>query len=123
MYFNVKVVSQSEFDQWVDGMKKGPEAPATASAQEGQELFKQNCMSCHAVGKEGGPVAPNLTDFADRKMIAGTLDHNKENLIKWITNPDAVKPGANMPARGMNKNLTDEQIQKIADYLFTLSVK
>ena len=123
MYFNVKAVSQADFNQWIKDMKKGPAAPTTASAKEGQELFKQNCMTCHAVGKDGGPVAPNLTDFADRKMIGGTMDHTKENLVKWITNPSAEKPGVTMPARGQSGKLTDDQIQKIADYLFTLTVK
>lgn len=123
MYFNVKAVSQADFDQWIKDMKKGPAAPTTASAKEGQELFKQNCMACHAVGKDGGPVAPNLTNFADRKNIAGILDHNKENAEKWIENPTAEKPGATMPARGATGKLTNDQINKIADYLFTLSVK
>lgn len=123
MYFNVKAVSQSDFDQWIKKMQAGPSTPTTASAKQGQELFNQNCMACHAVGDKGGQTAPNLTNFADRKNIAGILDHNKGNLVKWITNPPAQKPGATMPARGVLGKLTDDQIKLIADYLFTLSVK
>jgi cytochrome c oxidase subunit II len=123
MYFNVKAVSQSDFNQWIKDMKKGPSAPATASAKQGQELFKANCMSCHAVGKDGGQLAPNLTNFADRKNIAGILDHDKQNLEKWITNPSGQKPGATMPPRGAKGDLTNDQIKQIADYLFTLTVK
>jgi cytochrome c oxidase subunit 2 len=123
MYFNVRAVTPSEFKAWTQEMKAGPTAPTTASAQTGQALFKANCMACHAVGKTGGNLAPNLTNFADREKIAGFLTHDKTTVEKWIKNPSSLKPGALMPARGAKGDLTDEQINDIADYLFTLSVK
>lgn len=127
MYFNVKAVSDDEYNQWIKAMKtamkNGPAAPTTDDAKKGEDLFSKSCMSCHAVGSKGGNIGPNLTDFADRENVAGILDHNKKNLEKWIKNPSAVKPGANMPSRGASGNLTDDQIKQIADYLFTLSVK
>ncbi|WP_077614453.1 cytochrome c oxidase subunit II [Caenibacillus caldisaponilyticus] len=124
MYFNVKAVSSAEFDRWIKEMKAGPDQPASASAKQGEQLFKQNCMSCHAVGaSQTNKLAPNLTNFADRKYIAGFLDHDKKTLEKWIADPSALKPGATMPARGASGKLTDEQIKQIADYLFTLSVE
>ncbi|GGE41073.1 cytochrome c oxidase subunit 2 [Pullulanibacillus camelliae] len=123
MYFNVKAVSKADFKSWVSEMKAGPSDPTSVSAKQGQELFKNNCMSCHAVGNKDAGIAPNLTNFADRQNIAGFLDHNKKNLEKWIWDPQAEKPGATMPKRGANNNLSKDQIQQIADYLFTLSVK
>jgi len=122
MYFNVKAVSKADFKTWVSDMKAGPSDPTNVSAKQGQGLFKNNCMSCHAVGNKDAGIAPNLTNFADRQTIAGFLDHNKKNLEKWVWNPQAEKPGATMPRRGMNANLSKGQIKQIADYLFTLSV-
>lgn len=121
MYFNVKAVSPSKFKQWVSQMQKGPVAPQTASAKEGQQIFKNNCLQCHAVGDQGGQVGPNLSNFADRENVAGYLSHTKANVKKWITNPSSVKPGALMPAFG--QKLSAGQIQSLADYLFSLSVK
>ncbi|WEG11707.1 cytochrome c oxidase subunit II [Pullulanibacillus sp. KACC 23026] len=123
MYFNVRAVSPSDFTAWTKEMKAGPSAPATASAQKGESLFKQDCMACHAVGVSGSNTAPNLRNFADQKNIAGFLPHDKSTLEKWIKDPTSLKPGALMPSRGIKGNLTDQQISDIADYLFTLSVK
>lgn len=121
MYFNVKAVSPDEFKQWTDNMQNASVNVETASAKKGQEIFKQNCMTCHAVGKNGGQVGPNMTNFADRENIAGFKEHTKGNVKKWIKNPDKIKPNAQMPAFG--DKLSDEQIDAVADYLFSLSVK
>ncbi len=121
MYFNVKAVSPAQFKTWAANMKKGPAKSVTASAKEGQQIFKNNCMTCHAVGKQGGQTAPNLSNFADRENIAGFKAHTKENVKKWIKNPDSIKPGAKMPDFG--KKLTADQINSLADYLFSLTVK
>ncbi|TCP30501.1 cytochrome c oxidase subunit 2 [Scopulibacillus darangshiensis] len=121
MYFNVKAVSPDEFKQWSKDMKDGPSAPTTASAKKGEQIFKNNCMSCHAVGEKGGQTAPNLSNFADRENIAGFKEHNKKNLKAWIKNPGKIKPGAEMPS--FEDELSDDQINALADYLFSLSVK
>ncbi len=123
MYFNVRAVSPTDFKTWTKEMKAGPSQPTTTSAQNGEQLFKQNCMACHAIGKGGANLAPNLSNFADRENIAGIFPHDKTTLQKWIKDPTSFKPGALMPARGVKGTLTDQQISDIADYLFTLSVK
>ncbi|MFD2925389.1 cytochrome c oxidase subunit II [Halobacillus naozhouensis] len=118
MDFKVIAVSPEEFDQWVKDMQNvDPEAePKTASAKEGQELFNNNCMSCHAIGSGGAGIAPNLTNFGNRTMIAGILEPTKENLVNWIVNPDEIKPGNQMPAN----LVSEEEASKIADYLLQL---
>ncbi|MGC4375506.1 cytochrome c oxidase subunit II [Fictibacillus sp. Mic-4] len=120
MDFKVKVVSESEYKDWLTNMKSAT-AKSTADTAAGQKVFKQNCMSCHAVGKDGGNTAPNLTGFGDKERIAGILDHNKENLKKWIHDPQKVKPGNNMPKFG--GKLSDEDIDAVADYLMSLKLK
>ncbi|MBH0229012.1 cytochrome c oxidase subunit II [Halobacillus yeomjeoni] len=118
MDFRVVAVSPDKFEQWKEDMQNvDPEAePETASAKEGQELFNNNCMSCHAIGGASAGVGPNLTNFGNRNKIAGILEPSKENLVDWIVHPDEIKPGNKMPANIVNK----EEASKIADYLMGL---
>jgi cytochrome c oxidase subunit 2 len=50
-----------------------------------------------------------LTHFGSRTTLAGSiLDNTPDNVALWIKNPDAVKPGANMPELGLQgKDLND----------------
>lgn len=91
-----KVYADSDFDSWVAQMQKGPAEVATASQKEGEKLFMQNCMGCHA-GADPIFKGPDLSKFGTRDTIAGILDHNEENLRLWLKNPQEVKPGTNMP--------------------------
>lgn len=121
MDFKVIAVSQDEYDKWIAGMQDvDPDAkPDSAVAQEGKELFEaNNCMGCHAIGSSPIAVGPNLTDFGNRSEIAGILEPTKENLIKWIKDPEAIKPGNLMT--GKYPDLTDDEIDKIAEYLMQL---
>ncbi|WP_186577587.1 cytochrome c oxidase subunit II [Aquibacillus kalidii] len=127
MDFKVVAVSQEEFDQWVSDMQNvDPEAtPEATSAQEGQKLFEQNCLSCHAIGSSPVAVAPNLTNFGDRTKIAGVVDYSKENLVDWILYPEEIKPGnkmVNAPYFGEHKDMKEfeDEAEKIADYLLQL---
>ena len=49
----------------------------------------------------------------------------QENLRKWIEDPNSIKPGNIMSAQAAvytdpNKNLTEEQISALVNYLTTL---
>lgn len=126
MEFKVKAVNQESFDNWVAAMKAPavlPEDPAVA------EVFKTQCLSCHAVGDQGLPVGPNLTGIGSREAIAGILlnaegegrpENGKpirDNLVDWLKDPQGVKPGNKMPAPKEDLGLTDAEIEAIADYL------
>jgi cytochrome c oxidase subunit 2 len=128
MDFKVKAMSRDKFDAWVSAMQnvKEPQKATTASAVKGQEIFNKSCIGCHAVTPankmpDTARVAPNLTNFGDRSRVAGILDHNKEELKKWITNPETYKPGNMMT--GKYGNLTDDQIDAVAEYLMGLKVQ
>ncbi|MFQ3545878.1 cytochrome c oxidase subunit II [Halobacillus rhizosphaerae] len=118
MDFRVIAVSPEEFKQWKEDMKNvDPKAkPESTSAQEGQELFNKNCMSCHAIGNAAAGVGPNLTNYGNRTKIAGILEPTKENLVDWITNNNEIKPGNKMPMNLVSK----EEAGKIADYLLQM---
>jgi cytochrome c2 len=53
----------------------------SATAQDGQQLFKQNCASCHAIDKV--LAAPALGGVLNR----GPWAEDKKNLYAWIHNP------------------------------------
>jgi cytochrome c oxidase subunit 2 len=128
MDFKVKAVSRAEFDQWVKDMQKvkKPEQAETPLAQQGQEIFNNNCIGCHAVTPsnttpEAARLAPNLTNFGERSRIAGILDHNKEELKNWLRDPESYKPGNKMT--GTYGQLSEEQINALAEYLMGLKVQ
>jgi cytochrome c551/c552 len=51
------------------------------SAQNGQQLFSQNCASCHAIDKR--LTGPALKDVLDR----GPWKQDKKNVYAWVHNP------------------------------------
>lgn len=128
MDFKVKAVSRAEFDQWVSDMKKveEPKKAETPLAQQGQEIFNNSCIGCHAVTPanttpEAARQAPNLTNFGERSRIAGVLDHNEEELKNWLREPETYKPANKMT--GTYGKLTEEQIDAVTEYLMGLKVQ
>src|SRR5690625_1657760 len=121
MDFKVIAVSKEDFEQWVEDMKAFDEddLELDAVAQEGRELFEaNNCMSCHAIGSADSSIGPNLTGFADQTTFAGILEPTKENLIKWIQDPESIKQGNKMT--DTYPELSDDEADKIAEYLMQL---
>lgn len=103
----------------------------------GEGLFKtKGCGACHAVkGYSGGAIdKPDLTNFGLRhSLAAGVLDMpfegadaadvRRANLIRWLRNPQEVKPGNYMPTLWSEDDpLRDEQIAAITEYLLSLGV-
>ncbi|MBB5323817.1 cytochrome c oxidase subunit 2 [Anoxybacillus tepidamans] len=126
MDFKVKPLPREEFDQWVEKMKNAKPVVTDSVAKEGEAIFNKSCIGCHAVSPvdnrpEQARTAPNLANFGDRTRIAGVLEHNEENLKKWLKDPDSVKPGNKMT--GTYGNLTDEQINALTKYLMSLKVE
>ncbi|MGN8645137.1 cytochrome c oxidase subunit II [Gracilibacillus sp. HCP3S3_G5_1] len=126
MDFKIIAVSQEEYDQWIDGMQNtDPEYTAeTATAQEGQALFENSCLSCHAIDASADHpvIGPNLADFGNRAMVAGISDFTKEEIVRWIVDPAEVKPGNGMlDAPYLEDNsIGEEEAELIADFLLEL---
>lgn len=96
MNFKVFAKTQADFDKWVTSQKQpAPQAVADIDKQ-GEQLFKQNCMGCHA-GANPEIKGPSLAKFGTRHTIAGILPMNEKNLRNWLKNPDTIKPGTKMP--------------------------
>jgi cytochrome c oxidase subunit 2 len=144
MGFRVVVEDTEAFQAWQAELATPVAAPAppaddaapvqTAAVdplvEQGRELFHtQTCVACHAIAGTNaqGVIAPNLTLLGQRTSIAaGWLENTPENLERWITAPQDIKPGSLMPGvavPGGNwpaTNLTEEQVRAIAAYLFSL---
>jgi cytochrome c oxidase subunit 2 len=146
MGFRVVVESPEAFEAWRADLATpvvAPDAAATDSTaaaavvvasdplvEQGRAIFhSQTCVACHAIAGTNaqGVIAPNLTLVGRRTSIAaGWLENTPENLVRWITAPQDVKPGALMPGvavAGGNwpaTNLTEEQVRAVAAYLSSL---
>jgi cytochrome c oxidase subunit 2 len=123
MDFKVVSKNEADFSAWVNKMKTPAVVPA--DVKNGEQIFKDNCMTCHAVSPQGLGLGPNLNGFASREMIAGILPrgaNNDKSLHNWITDPQSQKPGNKMPAFGPTgpSPLQDQQINDVIKYLNTL---
>ncbi|WHY68583.1 cytochrome c oxidase subunit II [Neobacillus sp. SuZ13] len=128
MDFKVKAISRDKFDAWVSSMQnvKEPQKAQGAVATQGQEIFNQSCIGCHAVTPsnkmpETARLAPNLSDFGNRSRVAGVLDHNKKEVKNWIRNPETYKPGNMMT--GKYPEMSEDQLDALAEYLMSLKVQ
>ena len=121
MFFKVYVDSQADFDKWEKAQLEPAPAPITASEIKGQQLFtSMTCISCHAINgvpKATARIAPDLTHLASRETLAaGSVLNTRENLTRWLHNPQDIKPGCYMP----DFKLTNEQVNELVDYFETL---
>jgi cytochrome c oxidase subunit 2 len=93
---------------------------AAAAASPGEQLFVQRCGACHTVrgGEAGGVAGPDLTHLMSRQTLAaGTVPNTRDGLSGWISNPQALKPGARMPAT----DLSGPELGQVVAYLETLT--
>jgi cytochrome c oxidase subunit II len=107
--------------------KQAPEKDEDAElVAQGKALFSAKaCITCHAVrGHPGAGVAgPDLTHIGSRSTIAaGLLENNREQLRRWINNPEAVKPGNKMAKgyRDLKIALSNEEEVALVAYLESL---
>jgi cytochrome c oxidase subunit 2 len=101
MAIDVIAESDSDFETWLDTMRRPASDPSDATARRGRDVFMQaRCAGCHTVrGTDAaGQVAPDLTHVATRNTLAaGTLGNTREHLTSWIRDPQGAKPGNQMP--------------------------
>jgi cytochrome c2 len=77
------------------------------------------CGFCHVipgVPEAEGTVAMSLEDWGDRRILAGEFPNDISNLVEWIQDPTAMRPGTAMP----NLGVTEQDARDMAQYLFTL---
>lgn len=94
-------------------------ASASDPLKEGRELAfnkkKGNCLACHSIagGESPGNMGPPLLAM---KARFGT----KEKIRERLENPNKFNSITAMPPFGKNGILTDNEIDKIVDFLYSL---
>jgi len=86
---------------------------------EGRALFTGEgiCYTCHGMNGEGGPLAPNLQDS---EWIWGDGNYDQIVRLVMVGTPEPEQfPGIMLPRGGTA--ITDEQVQAVAAYVWTLS--
>lgn len=118
MAFEVVAQERDDFDAWVTQMQNPTTAELSDLALEGQALFEQSCLSCHAVeATDTEPMAgPNLGNFSSRNKLVGIRENNEKYLKEWIQDPEGMKPGNLMPDLGVS----DEEADALVEYLYSL---
>jgi cytochrome c oxidase subunit 2 len=132
MRFRVISESQEDFDAWVEHQLSDAVTPSDPLTQQGHDLFmsiEAGCWACHTIRGSAsafGQVGPDLTHFASRAhMAAGIMENTHENLVRWLTDPNSVKPG-NVMARDAavyndpDQALTEPEVAALAAYLRSL---
>jgi cytochrome c oxidase subunit 2 len=120
MAFEVFVQRPAVYRAWLAGQQRSAPAPASTGQQAGYRVFMSDqCASCHTIAgtPARGTIGPNLTHIASRVGIASEeIPDNRRELIAWIRNPQAIKPGARMPDLGLSRT----ELNEVVNYLETL---
>jgi cytochrome c oxidase subunit 2 len=119
----VRVVTDSEFEQWVAQQKGGQTgaaaaapaaetaaAPAAAAATDGKGVYDQTCQMCHAAGIAGAPKT------GDKAAWTARLAQGDQTLYNHAINGIRM-----MPAKGGNVGLSDAQVKAAVDYMVSAS--
>lgn len=91
-----------------------------ANIEEGKKLtIAYGCMNCHKIPRlVGNPesIGPSLKNFKSRKFIAGKIENNPKNLIKWLKSPHDVEEKTTMPTF----DISTKHARDIAKFLYSL---
>jgi cytochrome c oxidase subunit II len=113
MIIRVVADTPADFDAWVTREAEPAGSPDTA----GRAIFEtQTCAGCHTVRGTAalGKAGPDLTHFGRRETLgAGVRPRTEENLARWITDPQSIKPGVSMPPT----TLSADQLNALVAYL------
>ena len=96
-----------------------PRAAAQPAVSEGQKLAfdrgKGNCLTCHEIkgGELPGTIGPPLKDIKSRYP-------DRADLVAILNDETRRNPATMMPPFGRNRILTEQEIERIVDFLETL---
>ena len=111
-----KVETPAAFDAWLANQARPSQAPLSPGLQV---IETGPCAACHTVRgtRAAGRAGPDLTHLASRRdLAAGTLPFSRGGLAGWISQPQALKPGVEMPPSGLD----GQQTEQVVTYLEAL---
>lgn len=120
MALRVVVMSPEDYAQWIAGERQPAAEPDNEQTARGQEIFRASCIACHAVRGTGagGELGPDLTHVANRATLGGeVLPMSKENIARWITDNQRIKPNNHMPEF---TTLSEADLDALASYIAAL---
>jgi cytochrome c oxidase subunit 2 len=120
MALDVQIDNARDFAAWRRRQLQPAGTPAQPDARRGAGLFQTSaCVMCHAISgtEASGRTGPDLTHFASRRTIAaGTRPLTRGDLAAWLSDPQRLKPGNNMPS----VDLEPDELNALVAYLMTL---
>jgi len=118
MRLRVLVEEPAAFDRWAAAQKASSPEPAGAAAEGKAVYVRSACVGCHTIrGVSAGVIGPDLTHFGSRALFgAGLWPNTVDNVVAWVKDPPALKPGAKMP----NLHLSEADAKALAVYLTSL---
>ena len=119
MGFEVVAQSPADFEAWRRAQLRAASPPVSAEQVRGLAIVEYRCSLCHSVRGTiaGAGSAPDLTHLMSRATLAAAqLPNNPGSLRGWIEDPQARKPGTQMP----NQHLDAAQLNDLTAYLGTL---
>jgi cytochrome c oxidase subunit 2 len=120
MAFIVIAEEPASFEAWRNAQNAEAAAPARDDEAAGREVFlSKACAACHTIRgtPASGTLGPDLTHVGGRNTIAaGLLETTRGSLAAWITDPQTLKPGNNMPAVPLNA----KELNDVSAYLASL---
>lgn len=121
MRFRVIAQPQADFEAWLRIEKGAPGNDIPGEdflGAEGRLFLNKGCADCHSVlARASSGKGPSLVHLASRETLGGGIARNTpENLMLWLTDPQAAKPGNRMP----NTPLTADERRTLLAYLESL---
>jgi mono/diheme cytochrome c family protein len=97
--------------------------PSKAAAQEGEALYKQKCLSCHAISTAKKVTIKERTSSKGMPLWFAGSKFNKEWLETWLASPQpifGVKWGTLEKGAYSHPAVNAAEAKQLADYLMTL---
>lgn len=82
--------------------------------KQGRAIWLETCEACHAHDLAGAPLVSNKAAWAPR--LAKGRDALYKSALGGLTGPK----GTQMPPRGANDRLTDDQVKAAVEYMMAI---
>jgi mono/diheme cytochrome c family protein len=112
-------VAALSLNAMADSPSPSPSASGSAAAigdpAKGQQVYNQNCTSCHGASLEGTGLGPKLNPLTKLQGVADPKDPNY--LIETITNGRPAADGFPSAMPAWTGKLSDQQINDVAAFI------